>query len=79
MTIRIAKEKRIMNTLKSLPPDILEEVLDFAEYLKNKGLRMIKPKKKKWIKLPTFHLGNIEKGAFDREGLYGGYLDRKLD
>ena len=57
-------EKKILETLKNLPPYRLDEVLDFAEFLKAKNRKQTKPRKEKRIKLPTFHLGNIEKRAF---------------
>jgi hypothetical protein len=72
-------EKKILETLKNLPPYRLDEVLNFAEYLKAKDQKQIKPRGKKRIKLPTFRLGSIKKGAFLREDLYGEYLDHKLD
>lgn len=78
MTLHII-EKKILETLKDLPLYRLDEVLDFAEYLKAKEQKQSKPNRKKRIKLPTFHLGNIENRAFNREDLYGEYLDRKLD
>jgi len=72
-------EKRILEILKDLTPNRLDELLDFAEYLRAKEHKQTKPAKKERVKLPTFHLGNIESRAFDREDLYGEYLERKLD
>ena len=79
MTLHIAKEKKILDTLKNLPPKRLEEVLDFAEYLKTREPKKVKPKKAKRIKLPAFDLGNVEKSAFNRNNLYGEYLDSSID
>lgn len=74
------EQKKILNILKDLPPDKLDEVADFAEYLKARGKTPQKVKKKpQALTLPTFHLGHIEKGAFDRTALYGEHLDRKFD
>lgn len=72
------EQQRILNILKGLPPDKLHEVVDFAEYLKTKEAAVKAPKKPRHVTIPTFHLGRIEKSAFDRGALYGEYLDRKL-
>lgn len=65
-----AEQKKILNILKDLPPDKLDEVVDFAEYLKARGKVQQKTKKKtQTLTLPTFHLGHIEKDAFDRSAL----------
>lgn len=79
MTLHIAQEKKILDALKQLPPEKLEEVLDFAKYLKTKEPKTVKQRTTKRIRLPLFHLGNIEKSVFDRSKLYGEYLDRRLD
>lgn len=73
------KEKEIIEILKDLPQNKLNEVLDFAEYLRSKERKIVKPRKTGHFKLPSLHLGIISKGAFDRNTLYGEYLDRKLD
>lgn len=73
------EQKRILNILKELPPARLDEVIDFAEYLKTKEAPAKPATKPRRVTIPTFHLGRIEKGAFDRNALYGEYLDRKLD
>lgn len=78
MTVHIM-EKKILETLKDLPPHRLNEVLNFAEHLRAKDQKQTKPRGKKRTKLPTFRLGSIKKGAFLRENLYGEYLDHKLD
>ena len=74
------EQQRILNILKELPPAKLDEVVDFAEYLKTKEVPFKAKKKKKLcqVTIPTFHLGRIEKDATDRGSIYGGYLDRKL-
>lgn len=72
------EQQRILNILKELPPEKLDEVIDFAEYLKTKEPPAKAKKKPRHLTIPTFHLGHIEKGATDRDALYGEYLDRKL-
>lgn len=72
-------QQKILHILKELPPDKLHEVIDFAEYLKSKTAPATTEKKKHHAAVPTFHLGEIEKGAFDRGALYGEYLARKFD
>lgn len=79
MQLQTEQRKKILNILKELPPEKLDEVLDFAEYLKIRKRLPLKAKKKKHMTIPIFHLGCIEKDAFDRDALYGEYLDRKLD
>jgi hypothetical protein len=71
--------KKILGTLNELPPNKLDEVLDFAEYLRAKEGKQAKTDKKTRINLPTFHLGKIENRAFNRDHLYGEYLDHKFD
>lgn len=73
-----AEQQRILNILKELPPAKLDEVIDFAEYLKTKEIPAKAKKMPRHVTIPTFHLGHIEKGATDRGALYGEYLDRKL-
>lgn len=74
------EQQRIKNILKELPPDKLDEVIDFVEHLKAKTKAVHKIKKRfRPPAVPTFHLGRIEKGALDRDTLYGEYLDRKFD
>lgn len=73
-----AEQQRILNILKYLPPEKLEEVIDFVKHLKTKEVAQ-KKKKHRPASIPTFHLGHIEKRAFDRDALYGEYLDRKFD
>ena len=36
MPTQTIKQKRVMNILEALPPEKLDEVIDFAEYLKKK-------------------------------------------
>lgn len=74
------KKKKILDILKDIPPEKLDAVIDFAEYLKTrKRLPQKIGKKTGRLSLPTYHLGHIRKGAFERESLYGEYLDRKFD
>lgn len=72
------EQQRILNILKELPPDKLNEVVDFAEYLQTRTVHKIK-KKTRSLDIPTFHLGRMEKSAFDRVTIYGEYLDHKFD
>lgn len=74
-----AEQQRILDILKELPLDKLHEVMDFAEYLKMKEMPAKAKRKPRHVTIPTFRLGHIEKGAFERGALYGEYLDRKLD
>ena len=78
MPLKAEKQRKILDILGSLPPEKVEEIIDFAEYLK-KSIPLQRARKKKPLpKLPTFHLGRIEKHAFDRGELYREHLDRKL-
>ncbi len=79
MPIEVENQKKIIDILKSLSPEKIEEIIEFAEYLKKKSKLLQKTKKKPPLKIPTFHLGHIAKQAFDRERLYSEYLDRKFD
>lgn len=73
------EQQKILNILSDLPPDKLDEVVDFAEYLKAKGAIPQKAMKTHISQIPTFHLGHIENNAFDRNALYGEHLDHKFD
>lgn len=77
MQFQTEQKKKILNILEELPPEKLDEVIDFAEYLKIRRRLPLKAKKK-YMTIPIFHLGHIEKTAFDRDALYGEYLDRKF-
>jgi hypothetical protein len=78
--IQIEKQKKVMDILGSLPSEKIDELIDFAEYLKRKSKPVQKLKEKAPIqKIPVFHLGHISKQALDREKLYSEYLDRKFD
>lgn len=79
MPTQTEKQKKIVDILKHLPPEKVDEMLDFAEYLKKKAKPLQKAKKKAALKIPTFRLGHIARQAFDRSSLYGEYLDRKFD
>lgn len=59
------KTERVMNLLRELPPAKVNEVIDFAEYLKAKSNKT-KPQKQKAAKLPTYHMGAVAEDAFER-------------
>lgn len=65
---------KIMNILRELPPAKVNEVIDFAEYLKSRS-RKKSPGKQAKTALPTYHLGAVSEDAFDRASLYGDRLD----
>lgn len=68
------KTERVLSILRELPPAKVNEVIDFAEYLKVKTIRT-KPQKQITSELPLYHLGSVDKKAFDRSSLYGDRLD----
>lgn len=72
------REKKIIDIIHDLPPDKLDEVIDFAEHLKRKNAQTRAARVNTARELPVFHLGRIEPTAFDRAHLYGERLDRKL-
>lgn len=75
--LRIALNNRYF---RRFSPGKIDEIIEFAEYLKKKSKPTQKAKKKApGLKIPVFHLGHISKQALDREKLYGEYLDRKFD
>jgi len=78
MPLPIDRERKIIDIIHDLPPDKLDEVIDFAEYLKKKAAQSGLARTTVAGKLPIFHLGRIEPTAFDREQLYGEHLERKL-
>jgi len=71
------KTERVLNLLRELPPAKVNEVIDFAEYLKAKSNKT-KLHKQKAVKLPTYHMGEITPNAFERSSLYGERLDTLL-
>ncbi len=71
------KTERVLNLLRELPPAKVNEVIDFAEYLKTKSNKT-KPNKQKDAKLPTYHMGAITPNALERSSLYGERLDSLL-
>lgn len=79
MPLPTDRERKIIDIIHDLPLDKLDEVIDFAEYLKKKNTQTRPAHTTAARKLPVFHLGRIEPNAFDREHLYGEHLDRKLD
>jgi hypothetical protein len=64
-----------MDIIHDLPPDKLDEVIDFAEYLKKKNAQARPARGSVDRKLPVFRLGRIEPNAFDRAHLYGEYTE----
>ena len=78
MPLPIEQEKKIMTILHDLPDEKLNEVIDYAEYLREKVISLKAKQKKTSLNLPTFHLGRIEPHALDRDGIYGEHIDRKL-
>lgn len=79
MPIAIEKQKKIIEILRNLPPEKIDEIIDFAEYLKDKSKPLQKVQKTHLMKIPTFHLGHVTSHAFDREIIYSEHLDRKFD
>lgn len=71
------KTERILNILRELPPAKVNEVVDFAEYLNAKTLK-VKHHKQDIAELPLYHLGAVDQKAFDRSTLYGDRLDTLL-
>ena len=71
------KTERVLKILRELPPTKVNEVVDFAEYLKAKTLKP-KPHKQAVTDLPLYHLGAVDQNACDRSSLYGGRLDTLL-
>jgi len=78
MPLLIDQKRKIIDIIHDLPPDKLDEVIDFAEYLRKKNAQTRPAPATVARELPVFHLGRIEPNAFDREHLYGEHLDRKL-
>jgi len=73
------KQKKILDILENMPPEKVDEIIDFAQYLEKKKepLQRIK-KKPAALRLPTFHLGRVSSQAMDRNRLYREHLDRKF-
>lgn len=59
------KTERVLNLLRQLPPAKVNEVIDFAEYLKAKSNKT-KLHKQNATKLPTYHMGAVAPDAFER-------------
>lgn len=68
------KAERVMRILRELPPSKVNELIDFAVYFKSRT-RKTAPCKLVKTGLPLFHLGEINKNAFDRSSLYGERID----
>ncbi len=58
------KTERVLNLLRELPPAKVNEVIDFAEYLKAKSLKT-KSHKLSTTELPLSHLGAVEPDVFE--------------
>jgi hypothetical protein len=71
------KTERVLNLLRELPPGKINEVIDFAEYLKSKTIKA-KPHKQSTTELPLYHMGAVDQKAFERSSLYGERLDTLL-
>ncbi len=71
------KTERVLNLLRELPPAKVNEVIDFAEYLKAKTLKT-KPCKQSTPELPLYHMGAVDQKVFERSSLYGERLDTML-
>lgn len=78
MPLPTDRERKIIDIIHELPPDKLDEVIDFAEYLKKKNATARSARVTVARELPVYHLGRIEPNALDRANLYGEHLDRKL-
>jgi hypothetical protein len=68
------KTERVLNILRELPPAKVNEVIDFAEYLKLRTGKK-ESRKHKTAKMPLHHMGAIDQKAFERSSLYGERLD----
>lgn len=68
MQLTDKQEQKVIKILRALPLKKANELLAFAEHLKTKN-RAAKNHQQR--DLPTFHIGRIEKNAFDRDTLYG--------
>jgi hypothetical protein len=77
MSSKTQKTERVLNILRELPPDKVNEVIDFAEYLKSRARKTTSRKPAK-TGLPLYHLGAISPNAFDRSSLYGEHLDTSI-
>lgn len=71
------KTERVLNILRELPSAKVNEVIDFAEYLKSKTHKT-KSHKQSTTELPLYHMGAIDQKAFERSSLYGERLDTLL-
>jgi len=71
------KTERVLNILRELPPAKVNEIIDFAEYLRTRNLNS-KLLKQSVSELPLYHLGVVEPDAFERSTLYGERIDNLL-
>lgn len=58
------KTERVLNLLRELPPAKVNELIDFAEYLKAKSLKT-KSHKQSATELPLYHMGTVEPDVFE--------------
>jgi len=69
--------ERVLNILRELPPSKINEVIDFAEYLKVRAQKT--QRKPARTGFPLYHMGAISQDAFDRASLYGDRLESGID
>jgi len=65
MPLHTEQENKIMTILRDLPDEKLNEVIDFAEYLKKKSALVNTMRKKNGPRIPIFHLGRIGPTRFE--------------
>jgi Protein of unknown function (DUF2281) len=58
------KTERVLSLLRELPPAKVNEVIDFAEYLKTKSNKS-KSHKQKGVKLSAYQAGEVAPDAFE--------------
>jgi hypothetical protein len=66
--------ERVLNILRELPLSKINEVIDFAEYLKVRSQKTTQRKPAR-TGVPLYHMGAINQEAFDRASLYGEHLE----
>ena len=59
MSTSVQMTERVLSILRELPPSKVNEVIDFAEYLKAKT-RKTKSIKQSTTELPLYHMGAVE-------------------
>lgn len=79
MQLHTAQAEKILHIFQELPASKINEVIDFAEYLKSRERKSGKKVKRKTVaRVPAYHLGAMKETACDRDELYGEYLATKL-